>query len=122
MKIMTTFASGLLALGLSAGIALAQAPTPGTTVPGASAPVPGKPAVQAPAKSVGVQKQATTPEGIECSAQADAQKLTGKPRVKFRNKCKADMRKAAKAAAGGAPKAPVTTAPAGGIVPPAKKN
>ena len=111
MKIMTkTLVSSLLALGLSAGIAFAQAPAaPATTPPaagaapaaGAKAPAAPSAAMKAPAKSVGVPKQATTPEGVECSKQADAKNLHGKERVKFRAKCKSDLKKAAKAAAGG---------------------
>ncbi len=34
---------------------------------------------------------------LECSKQADAQKLHGKARQKFRNKCKRDAERAAKA-------------------------
>jgi anti-sigma28 factor (negative regulator of flagellin synthesis) len=112
MKIITTsLVSGLMALGFSAGVALAQGTAPGTAAPGAgvTAPPAAKPASAAP-KSTGVQKQASTPEGIECSAQADAQKLTGKPRVKFRKKCIADIKKAA--APGGAKPSIGTPAPA----------
>ena len=128
MKILTTLASGLLAIGLSAGVALAQAPAPGTT-----APAPGAaPAVKAPpaaaVKAKGTPKAASTPEGIECSAQADAKALHGKERVKFRRKCVADIKKAAAgttakpaaAAAKPAAAAPAATAPAVGA--PAKKN
>ena len=122
MKILTTtLASGLLALGLSAGLALAQAPAPGaaTPAPGATLPPGAKPAVSAPAKSVGAQKTAQTPEGIECSKQADAKNLHGKERIKFRAKCKSDLKKAAKAAAS---PAPASSAPASPTGVPAKKN
>jgi hypothetical protein len=37
--------------------------------------------------------KARTPESIECSKQADAQGLKGKPRKAFRSKCKKDLMK-----------------------------
>ena len=132
MKIIaTSLVSGLLALGLSAGAALAQGAT--TTAPSstpavkppvtATIPPVGTPPVAAKAK--GIPKAASTPEGIECSSQADAKNLHGKERVKFRKKCIADIKKAAggaKAAAKPASTAPVTTAPATTTLPGAKKN
>ena len=123
MKIITTLASGLLAVGLSAGFALAQAPAPGTaaTAPGAAARPTGVTPLATAPKAKGIQKAASTPEGIECSAQADAQNKHGKDRVKFRKKCIADLKKAAggKAAAPKAAVAAPVTTPAAGA--PAKK-
>jgi psiF repeat len=81
-------------LVVSAGLAFAQAP-------GASpSPSTGAAAgMKAPAKGA---KKASTPEGIECSAQADAKSLKGKERKSFRSKCISAMKKGSKA---GAPKA-----------------
>jgi hypothetical protein len=112
MKTMTkTIVSSLLAFGLSAGIAFAQAPAaPATTAPAVAKPAMPAPAAPAAtvakpaAKVAGVPKTASTPEGVECSKQADAKNLHGKERVKFRAKCKSDLKKAAKA--GGATAAP----------------
>ena len=122
----TTLASGLLAIGLSAGFALAQAPAPGgaTPVPGGapiSQPKGGVVATPpAAVKAKGTPKAASTPEGIECSAQADAQNKHGKDRVKFRKKCISDLKKAAKGPAAAPAKAAApAAAPAAGA--PAKK-
>jgi hypothetical protein len=84
-----------VALLLSAGSALAQ----GTATAPAATPA---------AKNL---KKATTPEGIECSAQADAKSLKGKSRQAFRRKCIAGLKKA---------NAPAKAAPARGA--PAKAN
>ena len=121
-----------LSVGLGAGVAFAQAPAAPAApaaAPAAGAKAPAAAVVKAPAKTTGVPKQATTPEGIECSKQADAQNLHGKPRKAFRKKCVADIKKAAKAAAGGAApsaaKAPAAPTPAAGAPAaggPAKKN
>ena len=107
--IKTTLLSGLVALGLSTGLAFAQAPTAGTTpLPGGTSVPPPKSTVVTPppatvppvkAKSAGARKQALTPEGQACSAEADTQNLHGASRVKFRKKCIADKRKAAGAPA-----------------------
>lgn len=58
-----------------------QAPPAATPKPAAAAPKTG-------------QKKASTPEGIECSNQADAKNLHGKERRKFRAKCISDLKKA----------------------------
>jgi len=63
---------------LCASAALAQT-TPSTT-----------PAPAGPKKAA---TQAHSPESIECSKQADAQGLKGKPRKVFRAKCKRDLLK-----------------------------
>jgi hypothetical protein len=67
--------------------AFAQTNSP-TTIP---AP-PSTPAASkaAPKKAV---TQARSPESLECSKQADAQGLKGKPRKTFRAKCKKDLLK-----------------------------
>lgn len=116
-----TVFSGLVAFGLSTGAAFAQAPAAPATAPAAKAPAApaAKAPAAAPAKTVGVPKKASTPEGEKCSAEADAKNLHGKDRVKFRKKCISDIKKAAKAAAKAA-KAPAT-APAAPAAP-AKKN
>lgn len=44
-----------------------------------------------PASSKKAATQARSPESIECSKQADAQGLKGKPRKVFRAKCKKDL-------------------------------
>lgn len=119
---MTTLLSkltlGLAALIVSAGIATAQtapaAPAPAPAAPKAAAPAPAAKAAE-PAKAKGVPKKASTPEGIECSKQADEKKLHGKERKAFRAKCVRDLKKAA--AAKGAAPAAAPAAPA-----PAKKN
>ena len=117
MKIVSTsLAAGLLALGLSAA-AFAQAPAAGTA-PAATPPAAAKAPAAAP-KAKGVPKQASTPEGTECSAQADAKNLHGKERVKFRKKCISDLKKAAKAGAAAKAPAAAPAAPAAGA--PAKK-
>ncbi|MGE0698086.1 MAG: PsiF family protein [Hyphomicrobiaceae bacterium] len=105
---MTRFLSklsiGVAALLVTASVASAQT-TP--QAPPAAAPkaVTAPPAAAPKAdatKAKGVPKKASTPEGIECSAQADAKGLHGKERTKFRKKCISDIKKAA-AAAKGAP-------------------
>lgn len=83
------FLAAAAALALTAGVALAQttAPAPSTTPAAKTTPAP-------TTKATGGQKKASTPEGIECSAQADAKGLKGKPRKSFRTKCIADLKKA----------------------------
>jgi psiF repeat len=66
-----------------------------------------------------VPKKSTTPEGIQCSAEADAKGLKGKERKSFRGKCMAAAKKAAQAAA--APKSVVAPG-AAPVAPAAKKN
>jgi hypothetical protein len=46
-----------------------------------------------PAASKKAATQTRSPESIECSKQADAQGLKGKPRKVFRAKCKKDLMK-----------------------------
>ena len=99
-------AAAFVALGAS--VAIAQtATTPSTPVapkaPAASTPAPTAPAGTAMAPKKAGQKQATTPEGQACSAEADAKNLHGKDRTKFRNKCIKDMKAAAKGTATTAP-------------------
>jgi hypothetical protein len=71
---------------------MAQTPSP-APAPKAAAPAPAAPAATG---SGGKLFQAKTVEGKECSAQADAQKLKGKERSKFRAKCIRELKKAAK--------------------------
>ena len=78
-------AAGVLVL--TAGLTLAQAPPPAPSA--GSAPAATK---TSPPKTV--RKQASTPEGIECSAQADTKGLKGNPRRSFRSKCIAALKKA----------------------------
>jgi hypothetical protein len=63
---------------LSTGAAMAQ-----TGAPAAAPAAPAK-QVAAPAKKAQAPR---TAESIACSKEADAQKLTGKPRKAFRAKC-----------------------------------
>lgn len=88
MSIKTKLPLALTALLFSAGLAFAQAPAPAAPGPGATAP-------KAAAPKTGGRKKASTPEGIQCSAEADAKGLKGKERKKFRTKCVRDLQKAA---------------------------
>ncbi len=72
-------------LVLSAGLTFAQAPGSASS---AGAPAAG---TKAPGKSG--SKKASTPEGIECSAQADTKGLKGKERRSFRSKCISALKK-----------------------------
>jgi hypothetical protein len=101
----TLAAIGFLALTLTVGGAAAQ--TPPATQP-APATTPAKPATPPPATTQGKPR---TPESIQCSAEADAKKLTGNERRKFRDRCMRAARKAA-ATAGKAPPAAPGTSPA----------
>ncbi|HEX4892753.1 MAG TPA: PsiF family protein [Hyphomicrobiaceae bacterium] len=83
MQVKSMLGMAAMALLISAGSAVAQ----GT----AQSPAATPPAAKAPAKNL---KKATTPEGIECSAQADAKSLKGKARQAFRRKCIAGLKKA----------------------------
>jgi hypothetical protein len=74
----------MLSLMIGVGAALAQAPAPAPSTPAPAA------APAAPAKMTTDQKKAISKS---CSDQADAQKLHGKARKKFRAKCKADAAK-----------------------------
>ena len=91
-RLIPRLAIGAVALLLSAAVAGAQtAPqAPPAATPKAAAPAAAKPATAAK----GVPKKASTPEGIECSAQADAKNLHGKERKSFRSKCIRDLKKA----------------------------
>ena len=97
-----TLTAGLVAVGLSTGMALAQAPTTSPVTPRAPAtappPVASVPAPGPVGKARGSLKTATTPEGIQCSAEADAQQLKGAPRRKFRRTCIARIKRAGGAA------------------------
>lgn len=98
MKFLPKLALSAAALLFTVAVAGAQ------TAPQAAAPKaaePAKPAAAAPVKSG--QKKPTTPEGIECSNQADAKGLKGKERKKFRDKCKRDLLKAKAAPKGAEP-------------------
>ena len=126
------FVKSLLAAAvLVAGVASVSAQTTApATAPAAkpAAPVVA-PAANAPAApKASVLKKASTPEGIECSAQADAKQLHGAERKKFRAACvkkiKADAKAAGKAAPAAAKAAPAAAAPAAAPAAPAapKKN
>lgn len=101
---LTTILSAGALLGALAGSVVAQAPA--TPPPAASAPAPKAtvppPTAPTAAKEKGKAppKTATTPEGVTCSAEADAKGLKGKERKTFRRKCIAEIKKAAK---GGTP-------------------
>jgi len=69
-------------------MAQTQQSTPPSTAPAAAA----KPAAPKPAIT---PKAERTPESLKCSADADAAKLTGAERKKFRAKCMKDAKKAA---------------------------
>jgi len=77
-----------IAFGATAAVAQTAAPsTPAAPkAPAASTTAPAAPATMTAAPKKGV-KTATTPEGQECSAEADAKGLHGKPRKTFRAKC-----------------------------------
>ncbi len=91
MRLASKLSIGAAALLISAGLAMAQtAPQPATPkAPAAAAPKAAEKATK------GVPKKASTPEGIECSKQADEKKLHGKERKTFRAKCVRDLKKAA---------------------------
>ncbi|MEZ5818880.1 MAG: PsiF family protein [Hyphomicrobiaceae bacterium] len=97
-RLVSKLTIGAAALMLSASLALAQTAAP-QSAPAAAPKAPPAAAAKAPAKTTaakGVPKKASTPEGIECSKQADAKKLHGKERKSFRAKCIRDLKKAAK--------------------------
>jgi len=96
-RLVSKISLGAAALLLSAGLALAQTAPQAPAAAAPKAPAAAAPKAAAPAAK-GVPKQASTPEGIECSKQADEKKLTGKERKKFRSKCVRDLKKAAAAA------------------------
>ncbi len=111
-RILSKITMGVAALIVSTSLAAAQ--TAPATAPTKTSPPPAAAATKAPAKAKGVPTKASTPEGIECSKQADAKGLKGKERKSFRGKCVRDLKKAAK---GAAPAKAAAPAPA-----PAKKN
>jgi len=112
MRLASKLSLSAAAMLISAGLAVAQTATQPATPKAPAAAAPKAPATTAPAK--GVPKTATTPEGIECSKQADEKKLHGKERKSFRAKCIRDIKKAA---------APAKAAPAKAEpAVPAKKN
>jgi psiF repeat len=109
--IKTAIAAAALAFAASTGAAVAQTATttPSTTTkPAVTTPAPTTTTTTAPKAKIGQPKGEIS---IQCSKEADAKKLHGAERKKFRAKCKTDAEKAAKAAA-----APATTTM------PAKKN
>lgn len=99
-RLLKSVAIACIALVGAAGVAAAQtAPAPAPTTPPAAVPKTTTPPAAAKQKGTPPPKKATTPEGIECSAQADAKGLKGKERRSFRNKCIRDLKKAAPKAA-----------------------
>lgn len=98
-RLLSKLTIGAAALLLTLGVAAAQTPQAPPAAqpkapPAAAAPKTAEPA-KADTKAKGVPKKATTPEGIECSKQADEKNLHGKERKKFRSKCISDLKKAA---------------------------
>jgi psiF repeat len=93
-KIVFAATAALFAFGATA--AMAQSTAPSTTAPKVTAPVakaPAAPSVASPSATSAAtvakgRKVATTEIGKQCSAEADAQSLKGKPRQAFRAKCK----------------------------------
>jgi hypothetical protein len=81
-----------LALALAAGVAHAQTPPPAAPATAPAAKPAAAPATTAPAAK---EAKARTPESLKCSADADAKKLHGSERKKFREKCMKDAKKAA---------------------------
>ena len=80
MNLKVTFAAAALTL-FAGSLALAQTPLKPV--------VPAKPAVTAPPATMPpTMEEAKKMKSKECSAKADAQKLHGKPRKKFRDDCK----------------------------------
>jgi hypothetical protein len=110
-RFLPKLAVGATALFLAVSVAQAQTPQ----APPAATPKAAEPAAKAATPPKSGQKKASTPEGIECSAQADAKNLHGKERKTFRTKCIRDLKKAsatksapAAAKAPAAPAAPAT--------------
>ncbi len=79
---------GMAASALSASIAFAQTTAPPPT---ASPPVAGKMTPKATEPKTTVPAKPRTAESIECSKQADARRLHGKERKKFRAVCKEQL-------------------------------
>ena len=80
---------GIAVTALSASTPFAQTTTPPPTV---SPPVAGKMTPKTAPKTT-MPATPRTAESLECSKQADAKGLHGKPRKAFRAKCKKDMMK-----------------------------
>ena len=80
---------GIAVIGLTASATFAQTTTPPPT---ASPPVAGKMTPKTAPKTTMPTKPRTA-ESLECSKQADANGLHGKPRRVFRAKCKKDLMK-----------------------------
>lgn len=93
MRLASKLSLGAAALVISAGLAFAQTPQ----APAAATPKAATPKAADTKAAKGVPKTATTPEGIECSKQADEKKLHGKERKSFRAKCIRDLKKSAAA-------------------------
>ena len=81
MKIFHTLAIAAV-LSFAAAPLVAQTPAPATT------PAAGQPAAPAAGKKAPPKKAQRTAKSLECSKQANDQKLHGKPRKAFMNKCK----------------------------------
>jgi hypothetical protein len=69
--------------GFCVSAAFAQTTPPATSAPSATKTAP----------KTKVPEKARSAESIECSKQADAKGLHGKPRKTFRSKCMKDMKK-----------------------------
>jgi len=82
---MRTFAIAAIVSSLCVGASIAQT-TPSTAPPAAKAPAATTPKTK-------VEPKARSAESIECSKQADAKGLHGKPRKTFRAKCIKDLKK-----------------------------
>lgn len=80
---------GIAVTALTASATFAQTTTPSPT---ASPPVAGKMTPKTAPKTTMPTKPRTA-ESLECSKQADANGLHGKPRRAFRAKCKKDLMK-----------------------------
>lgn len=78
MKLTHTIA--LISMLAFSGAAFAQAPAAAPAAPAAAPAAPAAPAMKA--------KAPRTAKSLECSKQADTQKLHGKPRKEFMKKCK----------------------------------
>ena len=86
MKKFSTLVTAAVFAALAASTALAQTSAPAVMPkPAEASPAPAAPAVAKPAKMTAAEKAALSKK---CSADADAKKLHGKERQKFRNACK----------------------------------
>ena len=82
---MRKFVIAAIVSSLCAGAAIAQT-TPSTVPPATKAPATATPKAK-------VETKARSAYSIECSKQADAKGLHGKPRKTFRAKCMKDLKK-----------------------------